>query len=528
MPCSTSSRSLSSSASDLSSTPTRKPLRQPAGGFSFVPKRIRDADRRLPRLRHHAARRRAARGDQLLGGRQAGRGAAARPDRRRVHRGRLARRDAEGHRVLRPGRRRRAGAEERRPRRVRRDAQGRGARCRTTRRCARCSTRGRPWSRSSPSPSVWHVDRRAAHHARGEPRMVRDTVAFLRAEGRRVFVDCEHFFDGYQLDRDYGVRLLDAAAAAGADVGVLCDTNGGMLPMGVHDVVTDVAGRAGIRLGIHTQDDTGCAVANTLAAVDAGATHVQGTANGYGERAGNANIFSVIGGLVTKMGLDVLPDGLPHRDAARLARDRRDRQPRTGHARALRRRRGVRAQGRAARVGDQGRAGDVQPPRPGGGRQRPADPRHRDGRARVGRAEGRRARGGRELPSGRRVEGRRAGQAARGDRLVVRGGGRVVRAAAARRARRPRAGQLRRRVLPGDRRPPRGRRDGQRGDGEGARRGTAGHLDRGGQRPGERARPRAAQGARPGATRGWPSWSSPTTRCASCPGSTAPTPSPAC
>jgi 2-isopropylmalate synthase len=129
------------------------------------------------------------------------------------------------------------------------------------------------------------------------------------AEGRRVFVDCEHFFDGYKLDRDYGVRVLDAAASAGADVGILCDTNGGMLPMGVHDVVSDVIGRAGIRLGVHTQDDTGCAVANTLAAVDAGATHAQGTANGYGERAGNANIFSVIGGLVTKMGRDVLPDG---------------------------------------------------------------------------------------------------------------------------------------------------------------------------------------------------------------------------
>ncbi|HZZ95841.1 MAG TPA: citramalate synthase [Jatrophihabitantaceae bacterium] len=157
--------------------------------------------------------------------------------------------------------------------------------------------------------SVWHV--RDALHTTLEENlaMVRDTVSFLRAEGRRVFVDCEHFFDGYKLDPDYGVRLLDVAAAAGADVGVMCDTNGGMLPMGVHDVVTDVRRRAGIRLGIHTQDDTGCAVANTLAAVDAGATHVQGTANGYGERAGNANIFSVLGGLVTKMGLDVLPEG---------------------------------------------------------------------------------------------------------------------------------------------------------------------------------------------------------------------------
>jgi 2-isopropylmalate synthase len=139
--------------------------------------------------------------------------------------------------------------------------------------------------------------------------MVRDTVAFLRGEGRRVFVDCEHFFDGYKHNPDYGVQVLNAAAEGGADVGVLCDTNGGMLPMGVAEIVADVRARTGIRLGIHTQDDTGCAVANTLAAVSAGVTHVQGTANGYGERAGNANIFSVIGGLVTKMGLDVLPEG---------------------------------------------------------------------------------------------------------------------------------------------------------------------------------------------------------------------------
>jgi 2-isopropylmalate synthase len=156
---------------------------------------------------------------------------------------------------------------------------------------------------------VWHVERALRTTLEENLAMVRDTVAFLRAEGRRVFVDCEHFFDGYKHDPDYGVRVLDAAASAGADVGVLCDTNGGMLPMGVHDVVSDVSSRAGIRLGIHTQDDTGCAVANTLAAVDAGATHAQGTANGYGERAGNANIFSVIGGLVLKMGLDVVPNG---------------------------------------------------------------------------------------------------------------------------------------------------------------------------------------------------------------------------
>lgn len=139
--------------------------------------------------------------------------------------------------------------------------------------------------------------------------MVRDTVAFLVGEGRRVFLDCEHFFDGYRYDRDYGVRVLEAAFDAGADVGVLCDTNGGMLPMQLAAIVAEVGERTGFRLGIHCQDDTACAVANTLAAVEAGATHVQCTANGYGERAGNADLFAVIGGLVTKMGLDVLPPG---------------------------------------------------------------------------------------------------------------------------------------------------------------------------------------------------------------------------
>ncbi|HEY0486596.1 MAG TPA: citramalate synthase [Mycobacteriales bacterium] len=139
--------------------------------------------------------------------------------------------------------------------------------------------------------------------------MVRDTVGFLVGEGRRVFVDCEHFFDGYAHDRDYGLRVLEAAFAAGADVGVLCDTNGGQLPMGVGRVVRDVVERGGFRVGIHAQNDTACAVANTVAAVDAGATHVQGTANGYGERPGNADLFVVIANLATKMGLQVLPEG---------------------------------------------------------------------------------------------------------------------------------------------------------------------------------------------------------------------------
>jgi 2-isopropylmalate synthase len=156
---------------------------------------------------------------------------------------------------------------------------------------------------------VWHVERALRTTLEENLAMVSDTVSFLVSEGRRVFLDCEHFFDGYQHDRDYGLRVLQAAFDAGADVGVLCDTNGGMLPMGLSQTVREVAERGGFRIGIHCQDDTSCAVANTLAAVEAGATHVQCTANGYGERAGNADLFPVVGGLVTKMGRSVLPDG---------------------------------------------------------------------------------------------------------------------------------------------------------------------------------------------------------------------------
>ncbi|SFP25182.1 2-isopropylmalate synthase [Amycolatopsis arida] len=139
--------------------------------------------------------------------------------------------------------------------------------------------------------------------------MVRDTVAFLVGEGRRVFLDAEHFFDGYAFDPDTALRVLDAAGQAGADVLVLCDTNGGQLPLQLADTVRDVAARTGLRLGIHCQDDTACAVANSVAAVQAGATHVQCTANGYGERAGNADLFAVAGNLVTKLGMPVLPTG---------------------------------------------------------------------------------------------------------------------------------------------------------------------------------------------------------------------------
>jgi len=137
--------------------------------------------------------------------------------------------------------------------------------------------------------------------------MIRDTVSHLRAEGQRVFVDAEHFFDGFKANPAYALEVVRTAAEAGADVVALCDTNGGMLPDELADVVHEVVG-LGARVGIHCHDDSGCAVANSLAAVRAGATHVQGCANGYGERSGNANLFTVIGNLQLKRGMKVVTE----------------------------------------------------------------------------------------------------------------------------------------------------------------------------------------------------------------------------
>jgi 2-isopropylmalate synthase len=154
-----------------------------------------------------------------------------------------------------------------------------------------------------------HIERALRTDVTEACAMVRDTVAFLTGEGRRVFLDAEHFFDGYEHDPDCALRVLTAAMEAGADVAVLCDTNGGQLPLRLAETVGEVVARTGFRVGIHCQDDTGCAVANSVAAVQAGASHVQCTANGYGERAGNADLFAVLGNLVTKLGMPVLPTG---------------------------------------------------------------------------------------------------------------------------------------------------------------------------------------------------------------------------
>jgi len=143
--------------------------------------------------------------------------------------------------------------------------------------------------------------------------MVRDSIAFLRSQGRRVFFDAEHFFDGYRSDAVFAMRVLEAAGEAGAERLVLCDTNGGMLPAEVAATMDAVAPRVGAPLGIHVHNDTGCAVANSLVAVEHGAFQVQAVVNGYGERTGNADLIPIAANLVLKMGAECLPEGAVER-----------------------------------------------------------------------------------------------------------------------------------------------------------------------------------------------------------------------
>ncbi len=137
--------------------------------------------------------------------------------------------------------------------------------------------------------------------------MVADSIEFLRRADKRVFLDAEHFFDGYRYNPEFALRVLRAAEEAGAETLVLCDTNGGTLPHDVAGIVLDVGGRTGVQIGIHCHNDTGCAVANTLAAVGAGATQVQGCINGYGERAGNADLAAAIPDLTLKLSVRTIP-----------------------------------------------------------------------------------------------------------------------------------------------------------------------------------------------------------------------------
>jgi len=137
--------------------------------------------------------------------------------------------------------------------------------------------------------------------------MIGESVAYLKAQGKEVVYDAEHFFDGYKANPEYALLSLQVAAENGADVVVLCDTNGGALPWEIAAITSHVVQKVSAQVGIHTHDDGGCGVANTLAAVDAGAVHVQGTINGYGERVGNANLCTIVADLQLKMGKDCVP-----------------------------------------------------------------------------------------------------------------------------------------------------------------------------------------------------------------------------
>ena len=139
--------------------------------------------------------------------------------------------------------------------------------------------------------------------------MVADSVRFLKSRGRRVFFDAEHFFDGYRDNPEFSMRVLQGAAEAGADCLVLCDTNGGSLPDQVGATVRDVVSAVDCEVGVHLHNDTGCGVANALAGVAAGATQVQGTINGYGERVGNCDLVPIVANLSLKMGVETLPEG---------------------------------------------------------------------------------------------------------------------------------------------------------------------------------------------------------------------------
>jgi 2-isopropylmalate synthase len=138
--------------------------------------------------------------------------------------------------------------------------------------------------------------------------MITDSISYLRSQGLRVFFDAEHFFDGYKGDPEYAVQVVIAAAKAGAECVILCDTNGGSLPEEVRMAIGAVRKTTPVALGIHTHNDAELAVANSLAAVEAGVIQVQGTINGYGERCGNANLCSIIPNLKLKMGIDCISD----------------------------------------------------------------------------------------------------------------------------------------------------------------------------------------------------------------------------
>jgi 2-isopropylmalate synthase len=166
-----------------------------------------------------------------------------------------------------------------------------------------CTLVGKTWS--------LHLEKVVRVDREENLRMISESVAFLRRAGKRVIYDAEHFFDGYTDDPAYALRCLRAAAEAGAETVVCCDTNGGTLPQQIGSAVATVVAELesqSVAVGIHCHDDAGCAVAGSLAAVVHGASQVQGTINGYGERCGNANLTTIIPNLQLKLGLDCVTE----------------------------------------------------------------------------------------------------------------------------------------------------------------------------------------------------------------------------
>ena len=164
-----------------------------------------------------------------------------------------------------------------------------------------CTIFGKAW--------MLHVDDVLRTTAAENLAMVADTVRYLKEHGKEVIFDAEHFFDGYKDNPRFAADVIKAAVAAGADAVALCDTNGGTLPHEIHAITAEIVKAFKVPVGIHTHNDAGLAVANSLEAVRAGASHVQGTINGYGERTGNANLCSIIPSLELKMGCAALPAG---------------------------------------------------------------------------------------------------------------------------------------------------------------------------------------------------------------------------
>ena len=182
--------------------------------------------------------------------------------------------------------------------------------------------------------------------------MIADSVRLLVEQGREVIFDAEHFFDGYADDPRYAIATLRAAAGAGAGAVALCDTNGGSMPGAIVEGVGEALRAVDCAIGIHVHNDADLAVANTLLAVQAGATQVQACLNGWGERCGNANIISVIANLKLKLGLDVVSDEQLGKADRTLALRLGAGEPGAEPAAALRGDQRVRAQGGAARGGD--------------------------------------------------------------------------------------------------------------------------------------------------------------------------------